>query len=231
MTDDPCPGWTIKLVGSGARAKLLMMQAYLDEGLPLPDIDETFKPVCLLYPRSFVDAVEAMGQAKIHDYCFMGSVYLPQTFPQRSWILDWARERFTEDSCFIATDGIDRHESLGPFDRSLDSADVFIPRQVPLGQRGYFHARYFEMLCRSQFTLCPAGDAPWSNRFFDAVMCRSIPVLSSPEHSGRHQLEWDIGYTFAMADEVHHWDPALAERNFQLFLEHQTLMRPADHRA
>ena len=32
---------------------------------------------------------------------------------------------------------------------------------------------YFETMTQSKFVLCPAGDAPWSFRFYETIMCHS----------------------------------------------------------
>jgi hypothetical protein len=36
---------------------------------------------------------------------------------------------------------------------------------------------YYNIICKSKFTLTPTGDCPWSYRFFEAIMCLSIPIL------------------------------------------------------
>src|SRR6185369_5126611 len=38
---------------------------------------------------------------------------------------------------------------------------------------------YFDLLCDSQFVLCPDGDFQWTYRFFEAVICGAIPVVQS----------------------------------------------------
>jgi len=38
---------------------------------------------------------------------------------------------------------------------------------------------YFEKMCQSKFILCPAGDEPWSFRFYETLMCKSIPIVES----------------------------------------------------
>ena len=37
---------------------------------------------------------------------------------------------------------------------------------------------YYTNMSKSKFTLCPTGDCPWSYRFFEAIMCFSIPILN-----------------------------------------------------
>lgn len=36
---------------------------------------------------------------------------------------------------------------------------------------------YYETLLKSQFTLCPSGDFVWTYRFFESIMCNSIPIV------------------------------------------------------
>lgn len=205
------------------RAVLLMRQAYAEEGRECPTIDERVAKTCLLFPRSYVEAVEAMPPTKVHDYSFMGTLYRPEIFEYRRWILDFARDRFTDRSYLLISED-EGHERLGSFDHTGDRSKVFVPKEVPFADRAQFNSAYFEVLRRSQFTLCPAGDQPWSMRFFEAIMCRAIPVVSDARHAGRNKVERAIGYHFALRDEEHTYREDLAEENFQRFLEHQTLM-------
>jgi hypothetical protein len=167
--------------------------------------------------------VEAMPPTKEHDYSFLGTLYRPETYEYRKWILDFARERFTDRSYLLLSED-EGHERLGSFDHTGDRSKVFVPKEVPFADRAQFNPAYFEVLRRTEHSLCPAGDQPWSMRFFDAIMCRSIPVVSDPAHTGRNKLEKAIGYHFALRDEEHHYRAELAEENFQRFLQHQTLI-------
>jgi len=36
---------------------------------------------------------------------------------------------------------------------------------------------YFRMLARSRFVICPNGDFIWTYRFFEAILCRCIPII------------------------------------------------------
>ncbi len=49
---------------------------------------------------------------------------------------------------------------------------------------------YFRQLGRSTFTACPDGDFIWTYRFFEAILCRSIPVVehSCPLYAGFQYL-------------------------------------------
>lgn len=214
----------IRLRWGGPRSCILIRQAYNDEGLECPNIDERQAPVKLLYPRSFVDAASKMQGDKVHDYCFMGVLYRADTYLHRRWILDYAKKRFTDRSYFLITDGVPTHKQLGSFDYTNIERDVFTLKGTPLPLKGRFHDHYFRILRSSQFTLCPPGDAPWSMRFFEAIMCRSIPIVSDMEHTGRNDLERSIGYHILRTDDAHTYSAEMAEENFQTFLRHQTLI-------
>jgi len=213
------------VLSAGPRSALLVRQAYEEEGLKCPDIDERQAHIKLLYPRSFVDAVSKMPGDKVHDYCFIGGLYRPETYRNRKWIIDFARQRFTDRSYLLLTDGEAEHTRLGPFDHTRIERDVFVPKQVPPRDRAFFHDHFFRTLRSSQFTLCPAGDAPWSMRFFEAIMCRSIPIVSDIEHVGRNELERSIGYRMYLREDDHVYDEDLVEENFDAFLRHQTLIK------
>ncbi len=221
----------IVLRAGGPRSTLLIAQAYEEEGLKCPDINEWQAPIKLLYPWSFVDAVSKMPGDKTHDYCFIGGLYRPDTYGNRKWIIDFAKQRFTYLSYFLLTDGQTEHMRLGPFDHTHIERDVFVPKQVPPRDRAFFHDHFFRKLRSSQFTLCPAGDAPWSMRFFEAIMCRSIPIVSDLEHVGRNELERSIGYRVYLREDDHIYDEYLVEENFHAFLRHQTLIEGDQTRA
>jgi hypothetical protein len=215
----------IVYLAAGPRSVHLYNQAYEEEGLPLPDVDEGREPVALLYPRSFVEAVDAMPGEKVHDYCFMGSLYRSETFEHRDWILDFAKRRFTDRSYLLLSEAPPEHITLGSFDHTGDMAPVFVPKEAPWGrERAHFNPPFFQALRSSQFALCPAGDAPWSMRFFEAIMCRSIPVVSDVSHGWRNSRERSIGYQVLLRDEPHVYDEDLVEENHRLFLQHQTLI-------
>jgi hypothetical protein len=214
-------------LAAGPRCVLLYNQTYEEEGLAVPDVDERVDPVRILYPRSFVDAVNEMPGDKRYDYSFLGSLYRPELFPHREWVLDFARRRFTDRSYLLLSEAPPEHERLGPFDHTGEAEEqVWVPKEVPWLERGFFNHAYFQVLRQSEFVLCPAGDLPWSNRFWEAIMCRAIPIVADPAHAGRHDHERSIGYRMYLRDEEHVYDEDLVEENYQLFLRHQTLIAP-----
>jgi hypothetical protein len=65
-------------------------------------------------------------------------------------------------------------------------------------------------------------------RFFEAILCRSIPIVSSLRHTGRNKVELSIGYKVFFPDDDHVYDRGIAEHNYRLFIEHQTLIGADD---
>jgi hypothetical protein len=51
------------------------------------------------------------------------------------------------------------------------------------GTQYTFHADHYAGICRNRFALAPAGDCPWSYRFFEGIMCHAIPVLGGEDES------------------------------------------------
>ena len=55
---------------------------------------------------------------------------------------------------------------------------------------------YFETMCKSKFVLCLCGESPWSFRFYEALMCKSIPIVNSIFFTYRTEEESNIPYFF-----------------------------------
>ncbi len=55
---------------------------------------------------------------------------------------------------------------------------------------------------QSKFVLCPAGDAPWSFRFYEVLMCKSIPIVESWHHTYRTKEEANIKYKYILYQDI-----------------------------
>jgi hypothetical protein len=78
---------------------------------------------------------------------------------------------------------------------------------------------YFNFISNCEFTLCPDGEQGWTYRFFEAMLCGSVPVVQSesPAYDGYHyKLMSDLRST-------HSVDPELLEHNFALCVERMTI--------
>lgn len=211
-------------INTGARSKLLIKMAYEEEGMALPEIDERKKEITLLYPKSFLEKVKELNSKKIHKYNFVGTLYYHNVYEYRKWILDFAEKNFTDKCVFQITADPQKHKNLGAFDKTGENSDIFVPKETQPSDRAYFHPYFFQLMKSSQFTLCPAGDAPWSMRFTEAIMCGSIPVLEKAEHSGHNALERKIPYRYYLKDDDHKFRADWVRYNRELFLRHHTLI-------
>lgn len=182
-------------------------------------------------PESFVSKVAAMKKnprnAKTSKYVFQGS--LEMNNPRRQWILDFVRANFAKDDLLIITDE-DNHSSLGPYDHTA-SVVGYSPRHHKPDQRHFFFdGKYYALMIKSDFTLSPGGDCPWSMRFYEAILAGSIPVINSvgQDYSGRAFWFNRIGYRYFTIDQAANSNMSrgelkrIADENYNLLLKYQT---------
>merc|ERR1712217_481571 len=117
---------------------------------------------------------------------------------------------------------------MGKFDHTSEGKG-FRPKNVRGKNRGYFDLPYFEVLASSRFTLCPGGDAPWSERFYEAAAMSSMPVINNvrSDYSPPENHTWlhEIDYAYMTMAELH--DNSQPEEkklssNRRKFLRYQT---------
>jgi hypothetical protein len=238
-----------RAITAGPRSYQLMLLAYREAGIAVPGTTtltgrfrfsrlaahkkyiwfKSLEPQVLMFPQSYVERVAELSQEKRHTFNFVGSLYLPRLFQYRKWILDFARENFEPD-CYFCITSLEDHEGyepLGLFDRTLWNSNQpikhFVPKNAPYDERTFFDRKYFQVLANSRFTLCPRGDKPWSMRFFEAILSKSIPVVEDPAHCGRNDLERAIGYHCLTVRDRLEYRQDWVEDNYRRFIENQTL--------
>jgi len=176
-----------------------------------------------IMPRSFWQN-SALLATKDIDYCFIGAFSTDEkTHIARQWLLRFIEEKF-DSKCYLQfTDRTTRagYIEKGEYDHTLRRKG-FVPKELPIEQRNWFDENYFTTMARSKFVLCPAGDAPWSMRFLEAIMCRALPVVESPEHTYRSEQEALLGYKFYLSNEQHEYRQDWVEHNYAIFLKHHT---------
>ena len=57
-------------------------------------------------------------------------------------------------------------------------------------------------MCKSKYILCPAGDTSWSFRFYETLMCKSLPIVISWHHTYRTKEESNIKYKYLLLENV-----------------------------
>lgn len=177
-----------------------------------------------IFPRRFWANPAAASHSKEFDYCFIGGYKTdPRTAASRAWVKNFAEANFTDNSYLQFTDRNTKrnYRTMGKFDWTL-RRNGFVPKEVPVGQRNYFDRSYFTLMAKSLFVLCPAGDAPWSMRFYEALMCKAIPIVEKSEHTCRTTQEAALDYRFYLPNENHIYHEDWAEHNYRIFREHHT---------
>jgi hypothetical protein len=92
--------------------------------------------------------------------------------------------------------------------------------------KAHIDKSYYESLAKSQFVLCPRGDFLWSYRFFEAIICHSIPIVES---NGVHSPTME-GFKFFFDADLQlnkelEYDPEVCRFNYNLFLERHVLIK------
>lgn len=177
-----------------------------------------------LFPKRFYERVEQLDHNKTHDFCFIGAFKIDvETASRRKWLEEFIRANFTASSYLQFTDSSTKktHVSLGAFDHTHER-NGFVPKEVPVKQRNFFDEHYYQIMCHSKFTLCPAGDRLWSMRFYEALMCKSVPVLERRWHH-RSIREAIRGYKYYTKGQALEFRNDWIEENYRLFLKHHTL--------
>ena len=185
------------------------LKYHMEEALIENNLDTsmaTWEPPFALFSKKYYNDIDSLECNKIYDYCFIGAII---NYNERKWIIDFAKKYFTKKSIFINTCSNDNWVPLGEFDYSnkklgfcvITSPDNQSKKvQYRVVQENLF---YFETMKQSKFVLCPAGnDAPWSFRFYEVLMCKSIPIVESWHHTYRTKEESTINYKFVLADKV-----------------------------
>ena len=80
--------------------------------------------------------------------------------------------------------------------------------------------KYYDIICKSNFTLCPTGDCPWSYRFFEAIMCLSIPILED----NSNDIYMKDYFCFFDKDK-HFYDRNKAIQNYKTFINSKHFLK------
>jgi len=166
----------------------------------------TWSPPFALFSKKYYNEMCELNHDKIYDFCFIGSIN--SNYEKRKWVIDFAKKNFTNNSIFINTDNTPTWELLGSFDYT-NTIIGFCPKNNYDNQSKNVQYRvvkdnieYFEKMCKSNYCLCPAGDAPWSFRFYEALMCKSIPIVESWHHTYRTTEEANINYKYVLYQNI-----------------------------
>lgn len=208
------------------KLSLWYIEAYKEKHIHPTTIDESYA----IFPKRLYERLPLKPE-KLYDFCFIGSLYTddyanPRILPRREWILPFIKENFQDKSYLQFTDkeAKKRHTVLGKFDYTLIRTG-FVPKEVlNIKDRNVYDERYYTNMCKSKFCLCPGGDKKWSMRFYEALMCKTIPIVHEKNNFHRSKAESKLGYKYYLSSDKHFvYRGDWVEHNYKLFLQHHTL--------
>jgi len=189
----------------------MALQYHMEEALiekKLNPNDATCCPLIAIFSKKYYNEINKLNHNKIYDFCFIGSIN--SNYSARQWVIDFAKKYFTHNSIFINTDNDPNWVLLGSFDYSNKKLG-FSPKNIPYPENQTKQIQYrivtenieyFENMCKSKFVLCPIGDSSWSFRFYEVLMCKSIPIVESWHHTYRTKEEADIKYKYVLYQNI-----------------------------
>ena len=227
------------------KLKMSYMKAYKEINITLPRHLVGQAKDYAIYPKIFYKNID-LNQNKIYDFIFIGSflcLYTPkkeettstrkmrrgeEAFLNRKWIIPFIEEKFNDNSYLQFTDKqTKKHiERMGNYDYS-HIKEGYVPRLR--GERrghkpNYFDKEYFNNLSKSKFCLCPAGEFMWSMRFYEALMCKCIPIVDKIDETFRNEAESKLDYKYYLTSSsefVYRED--WVEHNYKIFIQYHTL--------
>ena len=187
----------------------MALKYHMEEALTEKNIDFRYakcNPRFAWFSQKYYNAIDNLKCDKIYDFCFIGSII---NYESRKWVIDFTKKYFTEKSIFINTNKDINWQLLGKFDYSHKNLG-FCPintddNQSKKAQYRYVEENlfYFKTMKQSKFILCPAGnDAPWSFRFYEVLMCKSIPIVETWHHTYRTKEESNIPYKYLLSNNI-----------------------------
>jgi hypothetical protein len=195
-----CLGWSQSYIG---------LKCHMEEALKEKKLNvnkATDNPPIALFSQKYFNQINELDNNKIYDYCFIGSINSNNA--ARQWVIDFTKKHFTNKSIFINTDNEDDWVRLGQYDYT-NIIKGFNPKKEANYESKKVQYRivnenkdYFERMCQSKFVLCPEGDAPWSFRFYETIMCKSIPIVESWHHTYRTKEEADLKYKYILNKNI-----------------------------
>lgn len=223
--------------GLSGRAQAVWMLAFEEAGLTASEVSDYGCNVPKM-PWSWVERIQAMDHTKVHNYNFQGSYMFSLVHQQmgdvrpqykaRNWLIDFVKENFTDADLLKISDVTAGYKPMGPYDKSKPGGfDSHHPNVTDPSYFAKFDDDYFQEMARSNFTLCPGGDRPWSMRFYEAIAAGSIPVINSAYFdTGAADMWalWEIPYKYYILENgdtpIYRQD--WVDHNMELFIKYQT---------
>ena len=211
-------------------------EAYSELSISKKTIDHSYA----IYPKRFYKNIK-LNINKKYDFIFIGQLdhryeggwvrggESDGTYNKRKWIIPFINNKFNSNSYLQFTDKNTKqnYKIMGNYDHTL-SEKGFAPKECGVGvkhaEMNFFDKKYFDKMSQSKFGLCPAGDSIYSMRFYECLMCKCIPIVSTDEETYRSKEESKLNYKYYLASNsefVYRED--WVEHNYNIFLQYHTL--------
>ena len=210
-----------KYYGFSPKLSMWYAESYSEISVPIESMIYSYA----IFPKRVYKSVDLKMERKYY-FIFIGALLNDtKTYNNRKWILSFIKKQFNSNSYLQFTDQITRrnYQPSGSYDHTLQQKG-FVPKEVPINERNYFDQTYFRKLSQSKFCLCPGGDANWSMRFYESLMCKCIPIVDTIEETYRSKEESHLDYKYYLSsDKEFVYRNDWVEHNYELFLRYHTL--------
>ena len=203
------------------KLQLWYVESHKEKNIEIKKIDYSYA----IYPKRFYKNINTNNEKSI-DFLFIGGLYTDvATFNNRKWIIPFIKKFFNNNSYLQFTDKKTKknYKILGNYDYTL-RRNGMVPKELPIEIKNTFDKNYFNNMSKSKFCLCPAGDSMYSMRFYEALMCKTIPIVDTIEETYRSKDESELDYKFYVTSSptfIYRKD--WVEHNYNLFIEYHTL--------
>ena len=106
----------------------MALQYHMEEAIiekKLQNITATWSPPLAIFSKKYYNDINDLNHEKKYDFCFIGSIY--SCYDRRKWVIDFAKNYFTNNSIFINTDNNPTWNLIGTFDYSKSNSG-FCPK-------------------------------------------------------------------------------------------------------
>lgn len=204
----------------------LLQELIINHATPTPEtrIGSISRPV--IFPHAILDRCrELWPTVRDIDFSFLGLVTEDRRGTLNQWLKQSKVRKRISGIDMLATRfsrkfGIRILPAI-TIDASQSQAKVII--KDSLNGRGapqkFWDEDYYDLMLRTKFSLCPNGDFIWTYRFFEAIMCGSIPVIED------NVPAYQDYFCYRMADPISDfkWSSEVVERNFELCKKQLTI--------
>jgi hypothetical protein len=172
------------------------------------------KAICELLNENNENNIESIITDHQNGYNYINNIKIPLTFPM--YILNYTNSLTKKKEMnynFIGTITPMRKwiEKYSENDNSLIKEST---HGRDKNKKYEIDKDYYNTICKSKFTITPTGNCPWSYRFFEAIMCLSIPIL---ENNSNDIYMKDYFYFFD--EDKHIYDKNKAIANYNKFIK------------